>query len=101
MRTPIISDLGISLIPPETQMKIALQFAYHDNSKIPPEAPREYAKQLNSPGGKYALLRTAAQLMPENIDEFTKQYRDLKLKTLLIWCARDGIVPCAIWQTPL
>ena len=93
MRTPIISDLGIALIPPETQMKIALGFAYHDKSRIPPEAPREYAKQLQTPGGKYALLRTAAQLMPENIEQFTKKYRDLKLKTLLIWCRRDGIVP--------
>ncbi len=93
MRTPIISDLGISLIPAETQMKIALQFAYHDNSKIPPEAPAEYAKQLSAPGGKYALLKTAAQLMPENIESFTKEYRNLKLKTLLIWCRRDGIVP--------
>ncbi len=95
MRTPIISDLGIALIPPETQMKIALQFAYHDNSKIPVEAPREYAKQISSPEGKYALLRTAAQLMPENIEEFTKKYSDLKVKTLLIWCKRDGIVPVA------
>ncbi len=93
MRTPIISDLGISLIPPETQMKIALGFAYADKSKIPAEAPREYAKQLEMPGGKYALLRTAAQLLPENIEQFTKQYRNLKLKTLLIWCQRDGIVP--------
>ena len=95
MRTPIISELGISLIPPETQMKIALQFAYHDNSKIPPEAPREYAKQIRSPGGKYALLRTAAQLMPENIEQFTKKYSSLTIKTLLIWCRRDGIVPVA------
>ena len=95
MRTPIISDLGIALIPPETQMKIALQFAYHDKSKIPPEAPREYAKQISTPGGKYALLRTAAQLMPENIEKFTRKYRDLKIKTLLIWCRRDGIVPVA------
>jgi pimeloyl-ACP methyl ester carboxylesterase len=93
MRTPIISDLGISLIPPETQMKIALQFAYHDDSKIPPEAPHEYAKQIRAPNGKYALLRTAAQLMPENIEQFTKKYRDLKIKSLLIWCRRDGIVP--------
>jgi pimeloyl-ACP methyl ester carboxylesterase len=95
MRTPIISDLGIALIPPEMQMKIALKFAYHDNSKIPQEAPAEYAKQLSTPGGKYAVLRTAAQLMPENIEQFTKQYRNLKLKTLLIWCRRDGIVPVA------
>lgn len=95
MRTPIISDLGIALIPPETQMKVALQFAYHDDSKIPPDAPREYAKQITSPGGKYALLRTAAQLMPENIEQFTKQYRNLTVETMLIWCRRDGIVPVA------
>jgi pimeloyl-ACP methyl ester carboxylesterase len=93
MRTPIISELGIALIPPETQMKIALGFAYHDKSKIPPEAPIEYAKQMKMPGGKYALLRTAAQLIPENIDQFTKKYSQLKLKTLLIWCRNDGIVP--------
>ncbi|MCP4936370.1 MAG: alpha/beta hydrolase [bacterium] len=95
MRTPIISELGIALIPSETQMKIALQFAYHDNSKIPPDAPREYAKQISSPEGKYALLRTAAQLLPENIEQFTEKYSDLKIKTLLIWCRRDGIVPVA------
>ena len=93
MRTPIISDLGISLIPPETQMKIALGFAYHDKSKIPADAPHEYAKPLQTPGGKYALLHTAAQLIPENIEQFTRQYSELKLKTLLIWCRRDGIVP--------
>ena len=93
MRTPIISDLGISLIPPETQMKIALGFAYADKSKIPEEAPREYARQLRSPGGKYALLRTAAQLQPDNIEQFTRQYHNLRLNTLLIWCRRDGIVP--------
>jgi len=93
MRAPVISDLGIALIPPEVQMKWALKFAYADDSKIPPEAPREYAKQMYSPGGKYALLRTAAQLMPDNIERFTDQYRRLTLKTLLIWCRRDGIVP--------
>ncbi len=98
MRTPIISDLGISLIPPETQMKIALNFAYHDKSKIPKDAPREYAKQITTPGGKYALLRTAAQLMPENIEKFTSQYRNLTVKTLLIWCRRDGIVPVTYGQ---
>jgi pimeloyl-ACP methyl ester carboxylesterase len=95
MRTPLISDLGISLIPPETQMKLALQFAYHDKSKIPPDAPREYARQLSTPNGKYALLRTAAQLIPENIDEFTARYSELDLKTLRIWCRNDGIVPLA------
>jgi pimeloyl-ACP methyl ester carboxylesterase len=93
MRTPILADLGINLIPPETQMELALKFAYADSSKIPPEAPAEYAKQIRAPGGKYAILRTAAQLMPENIEKFTKRYKDLKLETLLIWCARDGIVP--------
>lgn len=93
MRTPIISDLGINLIPPETQMELALKFAYADDSKIPPEAPIEYAKQIRSPGGRYAILRTAAQLMPENIEKFTDRYKELNVDTLLIWCARDGIVP--------
>ncbi len=93
MRTPILSDLGISLIPAETQARLALQFAYKDDSKIPPEAAREYAKQLSTPGGKYALLRTAAQLVPENIEQFTRQYHQLDLQTLLIWCRNDGIVP--------
>lgn len=93
MRTPILADLGINLIPPETQMELALKFAYADSRKIPPEAPAEYAKQIRAPGGKYAILRTAAQLMPENIEAFTRRYKELAVETLLIWCANDGIVP--------
>ncbi len=96
LRTPLIGEIGLSLVPPEVQMERALSIAYHEDGKITPEIVRHYADALYSEGGRHALLRTIDNLDPAQADRISHRYKDLKLPTLVLWCEHDKIVPLRI-----
>jgi pimeloyl-ACP methyl ester carboxylesterase len=93
LRTPVIGELGLNLIPADVQISRALHVAYYHDWKVNPETVATYAHPLASEGGKHALLRTVDGLMNEDADAFVSRYRTLQTPTLLIWCANDRIVP--------
>ena len=95
LRTPVIGELGLNLIPADVQIARALNVAYYHDWKVNPQTIATYASPLESEGGKHALLRTVDGLMNENADAFVARYRTLQTPTLLIWCAHDRIVPIA------
>jgi pimeloyl-ACP methyl ester carboxylesterase len=102
LQTPIIGELGISLIPADLQIAKALAVAYHHDDRVKDETIATYATPLQTEGGRHALLRTVESLMYENAEVYAARYRSLKTPTLLIWCAHDRIVPLRfgkrLWQ---
>ncbi len=93
LRTPVIGELGIALVPPEVQAAHALDVAYYNARKVPNDAVQHYAKPLHSEGGRHALFQTIKSLEPENADAIAARYRDLELPSLILWCDHDRIVP--------
>lgn len=102
LRTPIIGELGMNLIPPDLQIARALAVAYHHDDRVKDETIATYATPLQTEGGRHALLRTVESLMNENAEVYAARYRSLKTPALLIWCAHDRIVPLRfgkrLWQ---
>lgn len=95
LRTPVLGELGLSLIPPDVQISRAMAVAYYHDWKVKPETIATYASPLQSEGGKHALLSTIDSLMTEDADAFVSRYNTLRMPTLLIWCEHDKIVPLA------
>lgn len=93
LRTPIIGELGMSLVPPEVQMTRALEIAYHKDEKVTKETVNQYASALHSEGGRHALYHTINSLDPDKAEEFSQRYRSLTTPALLLWCEHDKIVP--------
>jgi pimeloyl-ACP methyl ester carboxylesterase len=93
LRTPVLAEIGMTLIPPEVQAGQALRIAYYDRAKVPWQSVYEYASPLYSPAAKHALREAVDQIMPGNIDQFSARYKSLHIPTLLIWCDHDKIVP--------
>jgi pimeloyl-ACP methyl ester carboxylesterase len=93
LRTPVLGQIGLSLIPPEVQMERALSLAYYEESKVTPETVNNYASALYSEGGRHALLSTIEALDPAQADELSQRYKELRLPTLVLWCHSDKIVP--------
>ena len=93
LRTPIIGELGMSLVPPEVQMTRALSIAYHRDDKVTEETVNHYASALRSEGGRHALFNTINSLDPDEAEEFSRRYRSLTTPALLLWCEYDKIVP--------
>ena len=93
LRTPIIGELGMTLVPPEVQMARALSIAYYKDEKVTKETVDNYASALHSEGGRHALFHTINSLDPEKAEEFSYRYRTLTTPALLLWCEHDKIVP--------
>jgi pimeloyl-ACP methyl ester carboxylesterase len=102
LRTPVIGELGLNLIPADLQIARALAVAYYHDDRVTDETIATYATPLQTEGGKHALLRTVDSLMKEDADVFAARYRTLKTPALLIWCEHDRIVPLRfgrrLWQ---
>jgi len=98
LRAPLLGQLGTTVLPPEVQTRSILKLAYFDDDKILDEAVSVYAEPLRKADGRYALLKTAEQIIPENIKSFSKRYKSILLPSLLIWGREDEIVPISIGE---
>jgi pimeloyl-ACP methyl ester carboxylesterase len=90
---PIFSHVGVRMVPPAVQTRIALQIAYLDNSKIEDEEVETYAAPLRTAAGKHAIIHSARQIVPEGIEELSRRYKSIEQPTLILWCDHDRIVP--------
>src|SRR5215203_5758817 len=93
LRTPFIRNLAVSVLSPEFQVKRILEHAYFDDRKIRAGQIKAYADPIRSPGGRHALLETARQIIPDDLDAIAARYKRILVPTLLIWGKEDRIVP--------
>ena len=93
---PLVSHLGVRMVPPTVQTRVALRIAYFDDSKIDPEEVETYAAPLKTAAGKHAIIYSARQIVPDNLDEIAESYKSITLPTLILWCDHDRIVPLEV-----
>lgn len=98
LRTPILGWLVIHLLPPKTSALIVLKASYYDASKITQEQIDAYARPIADRGGRHALLQTAKQIIPENIDELIAKYPKITVPTLILWGRLDKVIPLVIGE---
>ena len=98
LATPILGPLLIHALPDTLQVKALLKKVYFDDELIPQSAIDHYAADLAKPNAKYATLTTARQILPADLQEFSNNYANLKIPTLIVWSREDEIVPLAIGQ---
>lgn len=93
---PLVSQIGVRMVPPLVQTRVALRIAYFDDSKIDPEEVETYAAPLKTAAGKHAIIHSARQIMPDGIAELSERYKTIELPTLILWCDHDRIVPLEV-----
>jgi pimeloyl-ACP methyl ester carboxylesterase len=93
LQAPVVAQIGMYAVLPEIESYEGLYAAYHDPNKITLGAVRAYALPLYQPGGRYALLKTAEEIIPANLSALIERYPTIHQPAQLIWCAEDPIVP--------
>jgi len=96
LKTPLVGWLAVHVLSPEAAAKKVLKDSYYIDSKITKEQIAEYARPIRAHGGRYALVQTAKQAIPKNIDEITCQYKKISVPTLIIWGLDDEVIPVKI-----
>ena len=65
-RAACVSQLGVRMVPPSVQTRMALRIAYFDDSKIDPDEIETYAEPIKTAAGKHAMIHSARQIMPDD-----------------------------------
>ncbi|HEY3129847.1 MAG TPA: alpha/beta hydrolase [Acidobacteriota bacterium] len=98
LRTTLINVISLNLLPYKFQIRTVLWETYFDSAKISEDFVESYAKILGMPGAKHALMETAKQIIPSDIDRLASEYRKIKLPTLIVWGGEDRTVPLEIGE---
>ena len=93
LQAPVLAQIGMYAVLPEIVSYEGIYAAYHDPSKITLDAVRAYALPLYEPGGRYALLKTAEEIIPANLSALIERYPTIHQPVEIIWCTEDPIVP--------
>jgi len=91
--TPVLGPLLLRLLPLRRILRVAMRRAYHPSHPVSESHVGAYLQPLRGAGGRYALSRSAAQLMTPESVSLTGRYGELDLPTLLIWGRNDPVVP--------
>lgn len=92
-RHPRLTGALLRLAGPRPVVAQALRAIVYDKSDISEAQIRGYAAPMATPGSARALLRTALQIVPEDLDEVTARYSSIAVPTLLLWGRHDPAVP--------
>ncbi|HEV8131760.1 MAG TPA: alpha/beta hydrolase [Acidobacteriota bacterium] len=98
LRAPLLGDLAIRILPNRFQVLSTLRETYYDGGKISDDFVQAYAAPLRMPGAKSALVATARQIVPSNIDDLIARYPTIAVPTLILWGKEDKVVPLQVGE---
>ena len=93
-----LGGVSIQLTPSKAAAKSVLRFSYFDRSKITSEQVAAYTAPIAMLGGRHALLQTAKQCIPPNIDEIIDKLKTITVPTLILWGRQDRVVPLRVGE---
>lgn len=92
LRVPIANRLLLATMNPETLAAYTLGQLFHDRKKISSTIIQRYAFFMALPGHDDALIETALQIVPKNIDEYLVRYPGFDTPVLVIWGEQDPAI---------
>ena len=95
LNKPLIPYLTLLAVPSELIASIALMTEKFGFERFSDRDISIYADPLSSPGGPHALISTARQIVPPDLDRIIARYQTITKPTLALWCREDQVVPLA------
>lgn len=93
LQQPIIGYVGIHLLSSIWIANEAYHYAFSDDSLIPPESVDYAAKVMQQPLAKYTYKKTVDVIIPDDILEMQRRYREIRLPILILWGREDVSIP--------
>jgi len=92
VKMPIIGPLAFYLLPSSYEVKESYYYAFYNKKKIDKSAIKEITNNLNKENAKTAYLYAIDDLIPEDINDISKRYKDIKIPTLILWGDKDVVI---------
>jgi pimeloyl-ACP methyl ester carboxylesterase len=90
---PRLGPIALRVLPKRLIVRVAMRRAYYFPDRVSDELVEDYALPLLAADARYALSRSAAQLIPPEITPLSSRYGELGKPCLLLWGSHDPVVP--------
>jgi pimeloyl-ACP methyl ester carboxylesterase len=95
-KLPGFGAVGGKLVSPRFATYLVLKKCYYDDDKITQEQIDNYAYYGSLPGAREAVVQTARQIVPADLDALVAHYKTISVPVLIIWGKKDEVVPLAV-----
>ena len=89
LNQPVIGFLAIHIISNEWMAEEGYRYAFYNDDLIPKKSVYYSSEALSQPLAKYAYLESVEQLIPDDIRNMEKRYREIALASLILWGRED------------
>lgn len=98
LRTPVINSLALSIVPPNANSERVLKELIYDDSLITTEMIETYGEFLQGSDAQHALIQTAYNIIPDDIDILSSKYQEIPIPVLIIWGENDEVINKSIGE---
>ncbi len=95
-KAPVLGSVGGKLVSPRFATAQVLKKCYYHKDRITDEQIDTYAYYGSLPGAREAVIATAQQIVPEDMEAVTARYKSISVPVLIIWGAEDEVVPLSV-----
>jgi len=92
VRNPLTRMISY-MMPPASRVRFVLERIIKAPERITDDRIHRYAYFLDMPGSRYALVKTAEQIVPRNISELSDKFSTVAVPTLILWGEDDPVIP--------
>ena len=97
-RLPLLGALLFALWTPEKIVRRVLRFIVFDKEGVTDEQIEGYAAPLRGRAARHALVQTARQILPPDLDDLSARYGTIAQPMLLLWGRHDHVIPLAVGE---
>ncbi len=95
-KLPVLSSVGDKLVSPRFATYMVLRGDYYYKDKITEEQINTYAYYDSLPGAWEAVVQSARQIVPADIEALVSQYKTISIPVLVLWGEEDEVVPLSV-----
>ncbi|MHB9072786.1 MAG: alpha/beta fold hydrolase [Desulfobaccales bacterium] len=95
-KAPGVGAVAGKLVSPRFASYMVLRKCYYYDDKITEDQIDTYAYYGSLPGAREAVVQTAKQIVPADIDALIAQYKTISVPVLVIWGEEDEVVPLTV-----
>ena len=93
---PVVSTVGPWIVSPRLTTIMALRKCYYYKDKITEDQIDAYTYYGSLPGAREAVVATAKEIAPDDIQAVIARYKTIKVPVLIIWGEDDEVVPLSV-----
>lgn len=92
-RVPIIGRFVLSVISADFQIKTTLRAICRNKKTVTEERIKRYVANIKQTSHRNALIQTAKNIFPDNMDALVQEIYKIQHRTLLVYGENDPVIP--------